>query len=261
MISVFALTKIRIKLVLQNRSAAFMNIVFDLLSLMLPYLMWSEVLKSVSGSPYNQQTILAYYLSYFFSQSLSTWSHALEFGVRVERGTLKFDLLKPMSSFEILWGSWVGSVVTKFFLSVIPVAIFAFLFGSIKFIHFNFVSIFTLLISSLVYASLGFVLALISFQVRELHVLNHLMRALTLFLGGGLAPLELLFTDRWMLLRHLPFSYGGYWTAKLLSVPDSVSWKMIYSIWIIGVFWIIAFLLLFRTLINLQLKSYEASGG
>lgn len=258
--NIWAIAILRYKLVLQNRGAFMSSIFFEIFFIFFPASIWLVVLKETKDPVYNSNSMLSYYCGFFFSQAFIVWNHALDFGTKVESGTLRYQLVQPISVMEMQIGSWLGSLINKIILTMPPFLILYYLLNKFYLVHlnFDFMSLSLLFISAMIFLMLGLALSLMAFVFEDIHFLTHLMRVGLLFLGGGLVPLELLFDNKAFLHLNL-FSFSGYFSAQaFIGRLSTETWQQVI---IYGSMWIFIFIFIFHYLIKKLLKKYESTGG
>ncbi len=256
--NIIAISKIRLKHILQNRSAFFSSLIFEAIYLFLPASVWILVLNQKTHFDYSLSKMISYYFSYYLAQIFIVWTHAVDFGQKVENGSLNYQLVQPITIYQMLIGSWLGTLLIRLVFSILPVLLVISIFFKYIEVKFSILSIFIMLQSSIVFLMFGFVISLLSFLFKDIHFVVHLMKACLLLFGGGLVPLDLLFDGDKIQFFNV-FAYGGYYSSQSL-IGLLTPTEMIQIIQLSFV-WIITFLAIYTLLIRKMMKMYEGVGG
>jgi len=245
------------------RQSTYFWIVAYSLPFLMMYFVWSNVFSSnqtLAGFSFNQ--MVTYYFASFLAFNFAAPS-GVEWSInwRIREGTFSEFLSKPYNFFLHYLVSPLAYLTLRFLLTFPIAVIFYFLFNNlISKVPFSNIVLFilALCLGYLINLCFSFFLSFIAFWHEDAEGFFHLKQTVTLFLSGGLLPLEF-FGSYSYFLKLLPFSY-------IISFPvnlylGKLSAEEIAFRFLVGFSWLIILGFSAKIFYKLSVNKYSAVGG
>lgn len=234
--------------------------------------LWWAIFESVQGGAvsgrmvgYSFHDMIAYYLLSMLGRAFSSMpglaSHVAK---QIRDGDIKKYLIQPIDMLNFLLLARTAHKVAYYTVATLPFALVFYLCRNFFTQGWPAPSILIAFVISLVLAFLlGFLLdlciGLIGFWFLEVSSLLFVYMLLNFFLSGHMFPLDLLPAPWNGLVEYLPFQYLAYFPAAVFlgKIPEDRLWQEIG----IELLWLVALIVLARTLYAAGLRRYSGYGG
>ncbi len=205
---------------------------------------------------YTWDEIASYYILTTILVLVLAPSHMFDLQPLIRKGTLNSILIKPINIEANILAKFLASKIPIFIIMTILIAL-VFYFLHIKItLSLNPLAIILFSLSLALTFYFGLFVSALAFWLVEMWPLRRCFQGCMALLGGIIAPLDLLPTYISSFARFTPFPYLGYFNVKALQglIPENE----LLTHCMIGLGWIVLFVLGFKILWNLGLKRYEA---
>jgi ABC-2 type transport system permease protein len=197
----------------------------------------------------------------FVRQMAGAWV-AYELDYQIRHGTLSAKLLKPINPIHDFIAMNLADKVFRLPIVVIPIALAAFLVPGVRYdlspLNLLAFAIAILLAWGQIYLS-QYCIGLLGFWVTHSLAINDWWFAVRSLLAGNLAPLDLFPEPIPTLSPYLPFRYTLSFPVEI--VLGHLSGEQVWFGFAVQVFWLFAFVALYRLIWKQGLKQYSAVGA
>lgn len=237
------------------------NTISKILYSLLCYLIQIAIWKSLLHSKADIYPNMVQYV--FFSMCLSVFvcydtNYVPVIGGRVVYGDIAGDLLRPVSLRTFYFFDFLGTVVFRFFLNLIPLILISrFIMHINVTVYRPLASILSFFLACVLYFLISYTMGLLSFwyvSIGQLHIL--LDSSITLF-SGSIIPLWII--PKWLMpvYKLLPFRYLYYEPINIILGKNDSPAEIILG----QIIWIIFFLILSQILFRAGVNKIEVQGG
>lgn len=261
--------KVGMAIMLQYRFAVLIWGVWGFVGPLISLAVWSAasqarggaVANAATGAAFAQADFAAYFLVFMiFSHITMSWD-AFEFGWRVRSGMLSPHLLKPVHP---IYGDAARNVAFKLVTSGMLLPVWVLLFVILKPTPPPSLGLVLLALPALILAAVmryvwQYSLAALAFWTTRVEAINQLYFTLDAFLSGRIAPLALMPGLLGVVAYYSPFRAMGAFPVELAlgRVPPA----QILPGFLLQLLWLVAGVLVLRTVWNAGVKQYSAVGA
>lgn len=252
--------KVSIQEFLAYRVDFVMPILSTFIRLLLLYFLWKAAYDGTDEKfGYTFDSMFSYYLFVTLAEVFIKTNVENRMAEEIRFGGLSVDLLRP---YRYLWKSLfieLGNKALNIAYSGVSVFVLLFVYGQFVHIEGRVQNIpWFILFCSLGYAInllMGMIMGCFAFWMTDIGGFISFVNQPISFLGGAYFPIELLGIG---FLTVSPFVYTKYIPAKVIA--GSYQFSEMLTLLLIGIFWIIILLMVYKVLWKLALKKYEAVG-
>lgn len=246
---------------LEYRASIFIWMLTNVMPLVM-LAVWYSLAEDGPIAGYSQTDFVSYYLLLTFIRQLTNAWVIWELDYEIRHGDLSVKLLHPLNPIH----EYISSHITDKIMGLsilIPLGIVAWLIFPT--IHYDFTLLnFALMLVAMAAAWLirflsQFCIGLLAFWISEATTLNDIWYAISMMLGGIVAPLDLFPAQVQVVANYLPFRY-------MLSFPvEIVSARLSSGELVIGyatmAFWVVVMVVLYRWLWSKGIRQFSAFGA
>lgn len=224
---------------------------------------WSTIARMHGGTVggYTPQEFAAYYLAYLFVRQAAAAQNPINFAWRIQHGTMSGMLLRPVHPLHMDIGENIGSKILSTVLVIAPIVALGLVY------HADFhpplwallAFIPALIMAALIRFFIQWALSSLAFFTTRVHAVWQTYALAHNFLGGAIAPIQLLPLPLQALAAVMPFRWIFHFPLELLigrlNIQETLEGFAAQLLWIAASF---AVMLLIW---NAGVKRFSAVGG
>jgi ABC-2 type transport system permease protein len=223
---------------------------------------WYSLSEGGPIAGYTQNDFVSYYLLLTLMRQLTNVWVIWELDYEIRHGDLSIKLLQPINPIHSYMASHLADKVFRFIV-MIPLALVAWwIFPTI---HYDLTPItFALMlvaavVSFLIRFFIQYTIGLLAFWVSESITLNEIIFALSMMLGGIIAPIDLFPSQVVAIAKYLPFRYMMGFPVEVVMGRLS-SWELVSST-LVMFSWLALALVVYFWLWRKGIKQFSAYGA
>jgi ABC-2 type transport system permease protein len=224
---------------------------------------WSAIARMQGGTVggYTPQQFAAYYLAYLFVRQAAAAQNPVNFAWRIQHGTMSGMLLRPVHPLHMDIGENLGGKILSTTLVIPPLVILALLYQADFHPPLWALAAFVpaLIMAWMIRFIIQWAISSVAFFTTRVHAIWQTYVVAHNFLGGAIAPIQLLPLPLQALAAVMPFRWIFHFPLELLigrlDVQQTLEGFAAQIVWIMGSF--VVMLLIW----NAGVKRFSAVGG